>query len=257
MATADSLAPAAATADQDAKFGFRRAEMYKSSLSNTVDAYDRHVFVCFKGPEAWAPRAEDSDAAVLPKLLSSAVKARKEEISVKTKLTVCGGCNGTECSDGDVLIFPDMIKYKGLSESEVDGFVDEVLVNGRPWASGVSEVLTGSHIFVCAHGSHDRRCGVCGPPLIEMLNEEIESRGLKGQVSVRPCSHIGGHKYAGNLIIYSPDKEEGKITGHWYGYVTPDDVPNVLDQHIIQGLVIEGLWRYVFFYSSELVGIGL
>lgn len=96
----------------------------------------------------------------------------------------------------------------------MDGFVDDVFVNGRPWASGVPEVLVGCHIFVCAHGSRDRRCGVCGPALIQKLNEEIELRGLKDQVFVSPCSHIGGHKYAGNLIIYSPD-QEGKITGHW------------------------------------------
>ncbi|OWM74926.1 hypothetical protein CDL15_Pgr021277 [Punica granatum] len=78
--------------------------------------------------------------------------------------------------------------------------------------------------------------------LIEKFEEEIELRGIKDQVFVSPCSHIGGHKYAGNLIIYSPDSE-GKIAGHWYGYVTPDDVPEVLDQHISKGQVIERLWR--------------
>lgn len=96
----------------------------------------------------------------------------------------------------------------------MDSFVEDVLVNGKPWASVVQEVFTGSHVFVCAHGSRDRRCGVCGPVLIEKLKEEIESRGLKNQVFVNACSHIGGHKYAGNVIIYSP-APDGKITGHW------------------------------------------
>ncbi|XP_030450470.2 uncharacterized protein LOC115672703 [Syzygium oleosum] len=240
-AAADSPAPI--SADDEAKFGFQRPEMYKGSLANTVDPpYGRHVFLCFKGPGSWTPKVEDADTEMLPKLLGAALKARKSEIPVKTRLTMCGGCNGIECSDGDVLIFPEMIKYKGLTESGVDSFVEDVLVNGKPWASGVPEALAGSHIFVCAHGSRDRRCGVCGPPLIEKLNEEIESRGLKDQVFVSPCSHIGGHKYAGNLIVFSPDSE-GTITGHWYGYVTPDDVPEVLDEHIGQGKVIERLWR--------------
>lgn len=159
--------------------------------------------------------------------------------------------------------------WRGLTESTVDGFVDDVLVNGKPWASSIQEALTGSHVFVCAHGSRDKRCGVCGPALIEKLIEEIEIRGLTNQITVSPCSHIGGHKYAGNVIIYSPDSD-GKITGHWwdkfpwymeacfrfplfvyrfdhihfrYGYVTPDDVPELIDQHIDQGQVIERLWR--------------
>ena len=96
----------------------------------------------------------------------------------------------------------------------MDGFVEDVLVNGKPWASGVQEVLTGSHIFVCAHNSRDRRCGVCGPALIEKFKEEIELRGLKDDVFVSACSHVGGHKYAGNLIIFSANTE-GKVDGHW------------------------------------------
>ncbi|KAL5793250.1 hypothetical protein ACOSP7_001844 [Xanthoceras sorbifolium] len=227
------------SAVDDEKFGFKRDEMYKSNLAGTVNPYDRHVFLSYKGPDAWLPRVEESETDLLPKLLSSALKARKNDISVKTLMTISGGGEG---ADGDVLIFPEMIKYKDLKDSDVDGFVDDVLVNGKPWASGVQEVLTGSYVFVCAHGSRDKRCGVCGPALIDKLNEEIESRGLKDQIFVSPCSHIGGHKYAGNVIIYSPGSE-GKTMGHWYGYVTPSDVPALLDQHIAKGEIIERLWR--------------
>ncbi|RXH89354.1 hypothetical protein DVH24_031711, partial [Malus domestica] len=139
---------------------------------------------------------------------------------------------------------------KGLKESDVDSFVDDVLVNDKPWASGVQEVLTGSHVFVCAHGSRDNRCGVCGPVLIDKFKEEAELRGLTNQVFVAACSHIGGHKYAGNLIIYSLGSD-GSISGHWYGYVTPDDVPELLDQHIGKGEIIERLWRGQMGVSSN------
>ncbi|BFG26962.1 hypothetical protein CerSpe_132360 [Prunus speciosa] len=235
---------------EDEKYGFQRSEMYETKLAGTVDAYDRHVFLCYKTPEAWPSRVEGSEYDPLPKFFASALKARKNDIAVKTKLTVCEGREGTEFSDGDVLIFPQMIKYRGLKESDVDSFVDDVLVNNKPWASGVHEVLTGSHVFVCAHGSRDRRCGVCGPVLIDKFREEAELRGLTNQVFVSPCSHIGGHKYAGNLIIYSPGSD-GILTGHWYGYVTPDDVPELLDLHIGKGEIIERLWRGQMGVSSE------
>ncbi|KAL6136244.1 hypothetical protein ACLB2K_061544 [Fragaria x ananassa] len=234
----------------DEKYGFQRPEMFSIKLAGTVDAYDRHVFLCYKSPEAWPARVEGSESDPLPKLLSSAFKARKNDISVKTKLTVCEGREGTDFADGDVLIFPDMIKYRGLKESDVDSFVDDVIVNGKPWASGAQEVLTGSHVFVCAHGSRDRRCGVCGPVLIDKFVEEAELRGMKDKVFVSPCSHIGGHKYAGNLIIYSPGVD-GTITGHWYGYVAPDDVPELLDEHIGKGQIIERLWRGQMGISAE------
>ena len=35
-----------------------------------------------------------------------------------------------------------------------------------------------------------------------------------------------------------------------YGYVTPDDVPELLDRHIGKGELIERLWRFAFFWLS-------
>lgn len=79
-----SDASAAAVVDDDAvNFGFQRPEMYKANLSGTVDPYDRHVFLCYKTHEVWPPRVEASDSDPLPKLLSEALKARKNDISVK------------------------------------------------------------------------------------------------------------------------------------------------------------------------------
>ncbi|WVZ14668.1 hypothetical protein V8G54_012234 [Vigna mungo] len=186
---------ASSAAVDEAKHGFSRSEMYKENLAGTVDAYDRHVFLCYKNHSVWPPRIEASEADPLPKRVASVWKARKNDVVVK--------------------------------ESNVDGFFDDVIVSGKEWSSGGEKsVLRGSHIFVCAHGSRDVRCGVCGPVLLDKLNEETQLRGLKDQISVVACSHVGGHKY---------------------GYVTPDDVPALLDRQIAKGEVIQKLWRLVLF----------
>ncbi|KAL0873230.1 hypothetical protein Bca101_022935 [Brassica carinata] len=126
----------------------------------------------------------------------------------------------------------------------------EVLVKDGEWLPGNPELLKGSYIFVCSHGSRDRRCGVCGPPLVSRFREELEFYGLQGKVSVSPCSHIGGHKYAGNVIIYQ-SKIHRKVTGHWYGYVQPDDVHVLLEKHIIKGEIVDRLWRGEMGLSEE------
>ncbi|KAK2419593.1 sucrase/ferredoxin family protein [Trifolium repens] len=59
------------------------------------------------------------------------------------------------------------------------------------------------------------------------------------------CSHVGG-----NLITFSPGPD-GKIMGHWYGYVTPNDVPALLDQHIAKGQIIQKLWRLPLLIISK------
>lgn len=227
--------------NSDIEFGFLRPEFGQTSLVGSVQIYDRHVFLCYKNPQVWPPHVEAAEFDRLPRLLCAALLARKAEMKKQTRLTICEGHDGTETSNGDILIFPDMIRYRRLTHFDVDTFVEEVLVKDNEWLPGTPEVLSGTYVFVCSHGSRDLRCGVCGPALIARFKEEIDLRGVQG-VSVSPCSHIGGHKYAGNVIIFSRNSD-GMVSGQWYGYVAPDDVPLLLEQHIGNGEIIDRLWR--------------
>ncbi|XAR48102.1 hypothetical protein NMG60_11030815 [Bertholletia excelsa] len=104
------------------------------------------------------------------------------------------------------------------------------------------DTLTGSYVFVCCHQNRDRRCDLCGPVLVKRFKEEIEMRGMKIKVFVSPCSHLGGHQYAVNLIIFGPGIR-GNCEGHWYGYVTPNEVPALLDDHIRNRQIVARPWR--------------
>ncbi|KAK7371905.1 hypothetical protein VNO80_05272 [Phaseolus coccineus] len=239
-----------ADAASDPDFGFSRPDFRQSPLAGTVELYQRHVFLCYKNPRVWPPRIEAAEFDRLPRLLHAAVVARKTHMKKETRLTICEGHDGTETSNGDVLIFPDMVRYRRLTHFDVETFVEEVLVKDGEWLPGTPEALRGSFVFVCSHGSRDRRCGVCGPVLVSRFWEEIELQGLQGKVFVSPCSHIGGSQYAGNVIIFGPSMN-GEITGHWYGYVTPDDVPLLLQHHIIKGEVLDSLWRGQMGFSVD------
>ncbi|KAL0443263.1 UNVERIFIED_CONTAM: Altered inheritance of mitochondria protein 32 [Sesamum latifolium] len=224
----------------EAEFGFSRPDFRQGPLVGTVELYERHVFLCYKNPQVWPPRIEAAEFDRLPRLLAAALAARKPDMKRQTRLTICEGRDGTETSNGDVLIFPDMIRYRRLTHFDVETFVEEVLVKDGEWLPGSPEALRGWYIFVCCHGTRDRRCGVCGPSVISKFKNEIESRGLQGKVSVSPCSHIGGHKYAGNVIIFGPNVKK-EVTGHWYGYVMPEDVPLLIEQHIGKGEIVDFL----------------
>ncbi|XP_027940598.1 uncharacterized protein LOC114194521 [Vigna unguiculata] len=242
------LSSADAAADPD--FGFSRPDFRQSPLAGTVEFYQRHVFLCYKNPRVWPPRIEAAEFDRLPRLLHAAVVARKPHMKKETRLTICEGNDGTETSNGDVLIFPDMVRYRRLTHFDVETFVEEVLVKDGEWLPGTPEALRGSFVFVCSHGSRDRRCGVCGPVLVSRFREEIELHGLQGKVFVSPCSHIGGSQYAGNVIVFGPSMN-GEVTGHWYGYVTPDEVPLLLQHHIMKGEVLDSLWRGQMGFSVD------
>jgi hypothetical protein len=77
-----------------------------------------------------------------------------------------------------------------VNDSNVGNFVEEVLVKDIEWLPGSPEAMKGSFVFVCSHGSRDKRCGVCGPVLIKRFRDEIKALGLDGQVSVSASSHV-------------------------------------------------------------------
>ena len=77
--------------------------------------------------------------------------------------------------------------------------------------------------MVCAHASRDKRCGVIGPHLVEVFKKQLKLAlsgsentivSGSGSGSVRGCSHVGGHKFAGNVLWFGR-RSEGSIMGDW------------------------------------------
>ena len=139
-------------------------------------------------------------------------------------------------------------------------------------------------ILICGHGARDSRCGVLGPLLRHEFDQYIqghpdgwgdleavditsfvkqiewassEFKQKQGDPSSMPrtalVSHIGGHAWAGNVIIYIPPKfllEDGSShplagRGIWYGRVEPKHVEGILNETVKKGVIIEELLRGV------------
>ncbi|KAF9648340.1 hypothetical protein BDM02DRAFT_3155793 [Thelephora ganbajun] len=78
------------------------------------------------------------------------------------------------------------------------------------------------YIYVCTHAARDCRCGDVGGSVAEAFRKEIDRRGLTSEVKLGETGHVGGHKYAANVLIYPK--------GEWLGHVKPEDVSNILDK---------------------------
>ncbi|WRT64354.1 uncharacterized protein IL334_001286 [Kwoniella shivajii] len=138
-------------------------------------------------------------------------------------------------------------------------------------------------ILLCSHKKRDKRCHIAapllrsalhtvlsqhdisidedgsslshldGPPIEEMrgtnLEKEIEigkriediegvKGGQGGQVGIFNINHLGGHRYAGVMLILFPS---GAYVS--YGRVTPQEIPRVVEDTILQGTIVPGLLR--------------
>ncbi len=88
-----------------------------------------------------------------------------------------------------------------------------------------AEPVDESLFLVCTHGKHDRCCARYGRPLWDALSEELDAS------SAWQCTHVGGDRFAGNLVVLP--------LGVYYGRVDRDDVADVLDHHFSGRIVLE------------------
>jgi len=79
--------------------------------------------------------------------------------------------------------------------------------------------------LVCTHGKHDPCCARYGRPLYEALRDELDPDW------VWQSSHIGGDRFAGNLVCL-PE-------GLYYGRVGREAVGTVLDEHLAGRIELE------------------
>jgi Sucrase/ferredoxin-like len=136
-----------------------------------------------------------------------------------------------------LLVLPNGIK---TSPDKLDMVIDFILKK-RTDLQG--ETLVQSHIImICAHMKRDKRCGVAGALLIEEFEKQLANANLTDKILLLPVSHIGGHKFAGNIIIYRRNPNPG-YEADWYGRVKTCHVEAIIRDCIKQDLVIQNLFR--------------
>ncbi|WNV77337.1 sucrase ferredoxin [Geodermatophilus sp. DSM 44513] len=72
-----------------------------------------------------------------------------------------------------------------------------------PWDGSVGERADGPVYLVCAHGAHDACCALRGRPLARTLPAE----------DVWECSHLGGCRFAGNVLVLPHGFAYGQLPG--------------------------------------------
>lgn len=138
------------------------------------------------------------------------------------------------------LSFYDFLK--GANNAEVESKPAKSTTSEQISQKFKYEVCEKDWLLICGHYQRDRRCGIIAQDLIE----EIEARNLCADKNIAIISHIGGHKYAGNLILYncekSSDRSQKLIDCLWFSKVLPPSLPILLD-NLKSGKIPKDLFR--------------
>ena len=94
------------------------------------------------------------------------------------------------------------------------------------------------HIFVCENLRPDEdargSCSAKGSAALRpLLKKEIKERGLRGSVRANQSGCLDACEFGPSRVVY-PE-------GIWYGGVKPEDIPEIIESHIVGGKPVERL----------------
>lgn len=201
----------------------------QAELAGSVKLNRGHLFISTPNQD-WPARIEDGEGYV--PYFARLLETRSRRAGLRIKLTAFH--DPDQGPQPRILLFPDHHAY----EVAVEVFEEwlDLFFNGQVEDSGFSQApAQKNYIFVCTHGTRDERCGLCGPQLVEVFQTTLRRNSDELSAAVYPCSHVGGHVYAGNVLIFP--------NGDWYGYVTPESVPQLVETHLLRKEIVWEHWR--------------
>lgn len=97
------------------------------------------------------------------------------------------------------------------------------------------------HIFVCTNQRPpENRRGCCDPSGIGSLQvafkKELTGRGLNVDIRANKAGCLDQCEHGPVVVVYSDTHSPGAV---WYAGVTPDDIPEIIDTHLLGGRPVE------------------
>lgn len=138
--------------------------------------------------------------------------------------------------------FVDLVGYTDIPEL-IRHFIDSQEPN--PDSSSQMTARPCQHeyvILLCSHRRRDARCGLTAPLIKRELERHLRPLGLyrdaqderPGGVGIYFVSHVGGHKYAANVLVYRKQAQQMI----WLARVRPEHCEGIVRYTLLEGKVV-------------------
>ena len=117
-----------------------------------------------------------------------------------------------------------------------------------PSQFSVHQCLHRCIILLCSQRTRDARCGQSAPLLKREFERHLRPLGLyrdfhdprPGGVGIYFISHVGGHKFSANVMVYRRTEEMGEASQCiWLARVRPEDCEGIIKFTVLQGKVVK------------------
>lgn len=156
----------------------------------------------------------------------------------------------------DVLVLPWFVWIKGITNENIDKIfeiIENIIATNDPKYKGKeAELLVSkfenlenvsvvkdsnqSYVLLCSHKTRDKKCGITAPIMkkefdsqltdLELFRDSSDDR--PNGVKVMFTNHVGGHKFAANVMIYN---KHGEFI--WFARCNPLNVKFIINETIL------------------------
>ncbi|KAE8153975.1 Sucrase/ferredoxin-like-domain-containing protein [Aspergillus avenaceus] len=217
-------------------------------LYGQVKKFHTHVLVA-TGKSDWAHKVESEKGSLMEAFDSSSNDSRQGRIMVSAS-----NLQPPEDDDEDtqhhngttVLLLPSFTFVDSVTTGDVRELVDDFI--DAPQGQPVNSRLRSRPcqydyvVLLCSHRRRDARCGITAPLIKKEIERHLRPLGLyrdagderPGGVGIFFVSHVGGHKFAANVMVYRR-KEEQMI---WLARVKPEHCEGLVKYTLLEGKVV-------------------
>lgn len=152
---------------------------------------------------------------------------------------------------GDILLMPYFVWVRDCpiekAPAVLSELVPKLILANESGSDGVPTMIDGvkiepsnnrAMIFLCSHRTRDKKCGVTAPLMKKELDLHLREHELfrdfgddrPGGVCVGFINHVGGHKFAANVLIYMKNGEYV-----WFAKCKPTNCKPIIEETILNG----------------------
>jgi hypothetical protein len=216
-----------------------------NQLAGSVEYHEHQIFIGTEMTD-WPSNLEQTSPEQMND--SNLIRKWKEDIDREPRLRDMVKLHACSAKKDSIFLFPEALYFENptIEISSPLSILSSTKAGAVP-ETGIALPKDVYYMFVCTHMGLDQRCGLRGPNIVKA----IRKKALEG-VHVFECSHLGGHKYAGNLVVYGlrypsetacPPTPTLSYHGDWYGLIEEADVETLLDYVMNRKTLWKEKWR--------------
>ncbi|GKZ30406.1 hypothetical protein AbraIFM66950_009050 [Aspergillus brasiliensis] len=220
-------------------------------LYGHIKEFHTHVLVA-TGKTDWIERVENEKGSLMQAFDESSHLSKHGRFMISASNLTPPDTDDETSQGTTVLLLPSFTFVDAVKQSDVNEvitrFMDAPLSQNGAISANPDSKLNPRPcqfdyvVLLCSHKRRDARCGITAPLIKKELERHLRPLGLyrdanderPGGVGIFFVSHVGGHKFSANVLIYR--KEQQQMI--WLARIRPEHCEGLVKYTLLEGKVV-------------------